>query len=394
MITNNLVVKVASRCNLNCNYCYVYNMGDTSYKLQPKFMTQNVIESLLLRIKDNCIKNNLNEFLIVFHGGEPLLTGIGFYENFIKTQKKIIPKEIRIDYAMQSNGTLLNDEIALNLKKLNIQVGISIDGTSKSNSINRVGHKGESMYLQIVNGFNSIKNVFGNDFANCLCVIDVSDDPKDVYQHFKKLEANNVHFLFQDFNYINSDRDDVPKIGKWLVEMFDLWIDDKELKKPNVRPFSDLINLIFGFGGESEIFGCGINKTLVIETDGSIETVDTLKTCGDGFTKTCFNVLNDDLNIIYKHSELARLYYYSHDKLCETCEVCLLKPICGGGFIGHRYSLKNNFNNPSIYCKEIIQIICHIQNELLKRLSKEVLQKLKLENLNYNEIIKDKFSDE
>ncbi|WXK51995.1 hypothetical protein V6624_10165 [Flavobacterium ginsenosidimutans] len=75
-------------------------MGDTSYKLQPKFMTQNVIESLLLRIKDNCIENNLSEFLVVFHGGEPLLAGIGFYENFIKTQKRIIPKEIRIEYGM------------------------------------------------------------------------------------------------------------------------------------------------------------------------------------------------------------------------------------------------------------------------------------------------------
>ena len=46
MYTTNLVVKVASRCNLNCTYCYVYNMGDNSYKLQPKFMSIETIKKI------------------------------------------------------------------------------------------------------------------------------------------------------------------------------------------------------------------------------------------------------------------------------------------------------------------------------------------------------------
>ena len=66
MHTNNLVVKVASRCNLNCTYCYVYNMGDESYKKQPKFMSEEVIKNLFLRIKAHCDKHKLKGFFNYF----------------------------------------------------------------------------------------------------------------------------------------------------------------------------------------------------------------------------------------------------------------------------------------------------------------------------------------
>ena len=387
MYTSNLVIKVASRCNLNCTYCYVYNMGDESYRKQPKFMSQEVIEAMLTRIKNNCLDNGLDKFLIIFHGGEPLLTGIDFYNNFIETQERIIPASIRIDYSMQSNGVLFTDEWATILKNLNIQVGISLDGTPSSNNNNRIYHNGKGSYNEIVKGFSTLKSVYGSQMANCLCVIDTNENPVEVYEHFKKLGTSAVHFLFQDFNYIKSTQDDVPKIGKWLIQLFDVWYNDKDENKPVVRPLTDLISLIFGYSKGSEIFGKSINQTLVVETDGSIETVDTLKICGDGFTKTKFNVLKDDLNIIYKESELAGLYYNSHENLCQICQNCPVEPVCGGGYLGHRYSTINGFDNPSIYCKEIIEIICHIQNEVLKGISDEVLNDLGIEYLDLNEIL-------
>ncbi|WP_264535620.1 radical SAM protein [Flavobacterium sp. N1736] len=393
MYTSNLVIKVASLCNLNCTYCYVYNMGDTSYKRQPKFMSQEVIESMLLRIKNNCIENNLKEFFIVFHGGEPLLAGIDFYINFVETQKKIIPDNILIEYSMQSNGTLLTREFADALKKLNIQIGISIDSSPKSNNNNRIYHNGKGSYNEIVKGFNIVRKTYGDEMANCLCVIDTTQEASKVYSHFKKLGAKSVHFLFQDFNYIQSTQEDVPKVGKWLSEMFEIWYNDNDKKKPNIRPLTDLIALIFGKTRGTEIFGSSINQTLIIETDGSIETVDTLKICGDGFTNTKFNVLSNDLNLIYKESNLARMYYNSHTNLCNTCQNCIIEPVCGGGYLGHRFSKTNLFDNPSIYCKEIIELICYIQNEVLNDMSKETILESGIEYLNFNDITKS-FSNE
>lgn len=64
MICSSLVVKVASRCNLNCTYCYVYNKGDDSYKQQPKVMSNDTVEELLKKIKNHCNENSLKKFFL------------------------------------------------------------------------------------------------------------------------------------------------------------------------------------------------------------------------------------------------------------------------------------------------------------------------------------------
>lgn len=104
--------------------------------------------------------------------------------------------------------------------------------------------------------------------------------------------------------------------------MFDPWYNDSDLNKPSIRPLTDLIGLILGYEKYSEIFGKGKNNTLVIETNGDIETTDSLKICGDGFTKTKLNVENNEFDEIYKSSNLAKQYYNGHDDLCTTCKNC------------------------------------------------------------------------
>ena len=48
------ILKVASRCNLNCTYCYVYNKGDDSWRAQPRRMTDETVWALLGRVATHC----------------------------------------------------------------------------------------------------------------------------------------------------------------------------------------------------------------------------------------------------------------------------------------------------------------------------------------------------
>ena len=66
---------------------------------------------------------------------------------------------------------------------------------------------------------------------------------------------------------------------------------------------------------------------------------------------------------------------------------CFLEEICGGGFIGHRYSKENEFDNPSIYCKQIALLICHIQNQIILNLPPEIVANTKIQKLSYEEVI-------
>jgi uncharacterized protein len=69
------VIKVASRCNLNCSYCYEYNMGDSSWKKMPKYMEEELFSKTLHRIKSHCDAHQFDNISISLHGGEPLLIG-------------------------------------------------------------------------------------------------------------------------------------------------------------------------------------------------------------------------------------------------------------------------------------------------------------------------------
>ena len=58
--------------------------------------------------------------------------------------------------------------------------------------------------------------------------------------------------------------------------------------------------------------------------------------------------------------------------------------VCGGGFLAHRYSSLNGFDNPSVYCLELAKLICYIQNRLYSDLPIELQNEI--EKINYDDI--------
>ncbi len=40
-----VLIKIASRCNINCSYCYVYNLGDASWARMPKLISDETIHA-------------------------------------------------------------------------------------------------------------------------------------------------------------------------------------------------------------------------------------------------------------------------------------------------------------------------------------------------------------
>ena len=127
-------------------------------------------------------------------------------------------------------------------------------------------------------------------------------------------------------------------------------------------------------------------EVLVVETNGGIEAVDVLKVCGDGFTKGAANVLTHEFEDAFEE-DLITMYEQSHRMLCGKCLACPIKNICGGGYLPHRYSSKNGFNNPSIYCKDLLKLIAHIQNRLLDTLPSDFLNESRLEPFAYAELL-------
>jgi len=367
VIIRGLVLKVASRCNLNCGYCYMYNLGDKTYKSQPKVMSQEVVIQLLIRVNTYLTKSGSKTFAFIFHGGEPLLVGYEFYQNFVRKASELLPASIKIIYTIQTNGVLLTEEWCKVLGDLGIRIGVSLDGLSEDANRFRLDHQGKSSLVSTLQGIANAQNSKHLKYLpGVLSVINPTVNPDKLYKAYKSLKIRHINFLLPDGTH-----DNLPKgfsqektvFADWLIRLFDRWFEDQDRQKPQITFFNQILNKILGGNGEFEYFGGGTNINLIIETNGDIEPQDSLKACGEGFTKTNLNVSTHTLEESFKNT-LIKFCIDSQETLCEQCENCSVVEVCHGGFITHRYNAKNGFENPSIYCKDLTKLITYISKRV------------------------------
>src|SRR5581483_2097118 len=69
------IVKVHSRCDLSCDYCYMYEMADQSWRSQPRAMSGQTADLAAMRIGEHARAHGLKRIAVILHGGEPLLAG-------------------------------------------------------------------------------------------------------------------------------------------------------------------------------------------------------------------------------------------------------------------------------------------------------------------------------
>ena len=105
-----LVFHITGRCNLQCAYCYASSYDQTDLKTE-------VVQDVLSQAAE------LGTRHVILSGGEPLLHP-GFYEFAEYANNR------RLKVHMTSNGTMIDETAAENLKAQDVNVTISLDGSS------------------------------------------------------------------------------------------------------------------------------------------------------------------------------------------------------------------------------------------------------------------------
>jgi uncharacterized protein len=392
-----LVVKIASRCNLNCTYCYMYNKGDTTFLQQPKVISDETIDQLIKKILLHCETHKLEIFTIVLHGGEPLLAGMEKIKYFVeKAAQYSEGKNITIKFTIQTNGLLLTAGWCRFLSFYKIRLSISLDGVKEINDKFRVDHAGKGSYDKILKAVQIANLHYTLQPPSILSVLDINNNPVKALDHIVAIGAKSVDFLLPASNY----KDLPPKpthglfvnsltpYGDWLSALYDHLKTIPPEKRPIIKLFHNLIAKIMGAEILSDIIGDDENHVLVIETNGDIEPIDMLKICGNGFTKGNINISSHTLDDAFS-LKLAALYYNSHNILCEKCRACPILELCGSGFIVHRYAEANEFNNPTVYCKDYIKFITHIQTDIINSLPDEFKENDIVQTISFEEVLED-----
>lgn len=361
-----VLIKVASRCNINCSYCYVYNMGDTNWTRMEKFISKGTVDAIADSLQ-LLSKTQSTPFSIVLHGGEPLLLGEERLTYLLRKIRKHLSDKYSI--SIQTNGVLINKPILDICSKYKTSVAVSIDGPRHVHDKYRVNHKGEGTFEEVIKGINELKIHPDSSFLNAglLAVIDPTSDPEEVYYFFKKLAPPSVDFLYRDGNHtrLPSGKFAINSIeyGKWKSKLLEVYLSD-----PNpmtIRVLDDMLKVLLGGIVTKEGLGLTDFGIVIIDTDGTVMKNDTLKSSFDGADKFAnpININNSNLREFLNSVEFDE-YRKMQRPSNSKCLSCPELNVCGGGMILHRWEDGNGFDNPSVYCSDQLYLINKMREAL------------------------------
>lgn len=361
-----LIVKVAARCNLDCDYCYMFNQADQSWRRRPKRMTDSVFAALVQRVAEHCRLTGQPRVRLVLHGGEPCLVGAATVDRWASLARAHLGGVSRLSLSIQTNGTLIDDDWIAILKRHDFDVGVSCDGPPEIHDAHRFDHGGRGSHAHVVRGIARIRDA-GIPFA-ILCVAEPGTDGIDVHRHLvDELGARSINYLLPDVTHVTvldyQRRYGRTPCADHLIPVFDEWWSRDSINV-EVTTFTNIARIILGGRSRSDALGNEPLGFAFVETDGDIEGLDVLRVCGEGVASTQTNVLHNPLRMLGEHSELHRQSIFTGLPRPTACFGCREEETCSGGYLPHRWHPVHGFDNPSAWCADLLALFAHVRRAL------------------------------
>ncbi len=354
------VLKVHQRCNLACDYCYVYTQADQSWRSRPLVMSPMVRKAAVEQIAVHAERHQLCDIDVVLHGGEPLLAGVATLVELVESTRAAMPEATTARVSMQTNGVLLDERALDQLVPAGLRIGVSLDGTSVDNDSHRYHADGRGSSAAAYAALDRLtSSPYRAAFAGLLCVIDPARDPVKTYEALLAFDPPGIDLLLPHANWCTGTGAATFAYGDWLIQVFECWYS-APVQRTRIRLFESVVNLVLGGRSVSEHVGLSPTAVAVVETDGAIEQTDALKTAYEGAASTGLSVLTDTFDDALRHPGIVSRQIGLR-ALSRICRECRLVSICGGGHFAHRYHTESGFESPSVYCQDLERLILHVQ---------------------------------
>lgn len=323
-----LIKPASSMCNIRCKYCFYANVSSLrevrSYGKMTDDVAEKMIENIYIDLEEG------DELTLTFQGGEPTLAGL----NYFKTLTSLVArqeKHVRVNYAIQTNGMIINEKWCEFLKEHNFLVGLSIDGHPMHHDLNRVDPKGRGTFYRVL----ETKKLFDRYAIeyNILCVLtnSLAKEGGKVFHFLKEQKIDYVQFIpcLDDLDSKRTSNEALnPKsFADFYHQILNLWLDELRMGRyVSIKLFDDLIHLLV----RQQVNACGIlgncQIQYVIEADGSVYPCD-------------FYVLDEyRMGYIQERSlrelfeqEMSKEFLCERPQLPEKCHSCSFRQMCGGG---------------------------------------------------------------
>ena len=141
-------------CNLDCEYCFFLSK-EMLYPGDRFRMADEMLEKYLRQLLES---HRTPDVTVAWQGGEPTMMGLDFFRRSVELVDQIRQPHQRIEYTIQTNGVLIDEEWAAFFKENNVLVGLSVDGPRKLHDTYRVDKRGLGSFDRVMAGYEHLKN--------------------------------------------------------------------------------------------------------------------------------------------------------------------------------------------------------------------------------------------
>jgi len=320
-------------CNLSCAYCY-YLSKRRLYPGSDFRMTDELLEDFTRQYIE---AQRVPEVTFGWQGGEPTLMGLDFFHRAVELQQQHGRPGLRVLNALQTNGTLLDDEWCRFFRENNFLIGLSLDGPRELHDAYRADRGGHPTFDRVMRGAALLKK-HGVEF-NILTTVHAANAPYplEVYRFLRdEVGAEFIQFIpiverdnqtgFQEGTRVTERSVTGQQYGDFLIAIFDEWVR-RDVGRVFVQIFDIALAAWVGQRPGLCVFDETCGTALVLEHNGDLYACD-------HFVEPRYrlgNIQETPLVELVRSDKQREFGLAKRDALPRYCRECKVRFVCNGG---------------------------------------------------------------
>jgi uncharacterized protein len=354
-----LVKPIGPLCNLDCEYCFY--LDKTEMYPGSKFkMSDATLETHIREYIENQ-PQQCQEVNFAWQGGEPTLMGLDFFKRVAELQQKYRRPGMRIDNALQTNGTKLDAAWSKFLKANNFLVGISLDGPKELHDRYRKTKGGRGSFDQVKRGLDALLDE-GAEF-NVLTVVQRhnGDHPIKVFDGLKALGATHIQFIPSVERVGESGvsaRSVLPdQFGKFLITIFERWRKG-DIGRIFVQHFDTALNATMGNQDTLCVHARQCGRSVALEHNGDVYSCDHYVNpshlIGNVNQQRYVDIIDSAVQTSFGEAK--------QKELASRCLKCKVLHLCNGGCPVHQFTpVRESQHDLNYLCAGYKAFFSHIE---------------------------------
>ncbi|MBI3960286.1 MAG: anaerobic sulfatase maturase [Chloroflexi bacterium] len=328
-------------CNLDCSYCYFLSK-EAMYPGSKFRMDEALLEEYTAQY---IAAQRVPEVTFAWQGGEPTLMGLEFFQKSVEFQQKYKRPGMRVENALQTNGTLLDDEWCAFFAQNDFLIGLSMDGPQHLHDAYRVDKGGQPTWEKVMRAarllhkhrvrFNILTTVHA---ANAPHPVEVyrflRDEVKTEFMQFIPIVERDNATGYQEGDAVRERSVTAEQYGQFLIGIFEEWVR-RDVGRVFVQIFDVALAAYSGNRPGLCIFEETCGSALAMEHNGDLFACD-------HFVEPNYRLGNiQEIPLIEMVGSVGQRKFGTdkRDTLPRYCLECEVKFVCNGGCPKNRFIL-------------------------------------------------------